>query len=121
MPIDIAFAGVPVAAYDTALPWYERLFGRPPDVVVKEDESMWQVAEKAWIYVVADADRAGNALVTLMVSDLGEHVAELEARGVAVGAIETAPGRFRRVAITDPEGNRIAFAEVLGDTADAAR
>jgi predicted enzyme related to lactoylglutathione lyase len=56
-----------------------------------------------------------------MVDDLSDHVAELEARGVAVGSIETAPGLFRRAAITDPEGNRIAFFEDLSGDAAAAR
>ena len=33
MAITLLFAGVPVADYDAARPWYERLFGRAPDML----------------------------------------------------------------------------------------
>ena len=44
MAIDHIFAGIAVADYHSALAWYERLLGRPPDVIVTDDEAMWQVA-----------------------------------------------------------------------------
>jgi len=50
--------------------------GRPPDFIPHEHEAVWQVIENAWIYVVADSERAGKALLTLMVDDLDRHVAE---------------------------------------------
>lgn len=31
---------------------------------------MWQLTEAGWLYLVADADRAGKALFTLLVNDL---------------------------------------------------
>jgi predicted enzyme related to lactoylglutathione lyase len=113
------FAGVAVADYDAALEWYERLFGRPPDVIVKEDEAMWRVAGTGWIYVVADVDRAGRALLTFLVDDLEVHVAELVERGITTGAIETAPGLYRKAVITDPEGSTITLGEDLS-TQEAA-
>lgn len=113
------FAGITVADYRALLPWYERLFGRPADVVVHEQESMWQVSEAGWIYVVADAARAGRAKVTMLVDDLDTRVRELEARGIAVGELEHSPGRFHRTVITDPEGNLIAFAELMSSDAAA--
>ena len=42
MAVNHVFAGIPVADYDAALAWYERLLGRLPDVIVKENEVMWQ-------------------------------------------------------------------------------
>jgi predicted enzyme related to lactoylglutathione lyase len=107
------FAGVPVADYTTALAWYERLLGRPPDVIVHEEEAMWQVVQAGWIYVVGDTNRAGNALLTLLVDDLEYHVAAIAERGIATGAIETVPGAVRKAVIVDPEGNRITFGQVL--------
>ena len=77
MAITHVFAGIPVADYDSALAWYERLLGRPPDVIVTDKEAMWQVADTRWIYVVGDTKRAGNALFTLLVDNLEDHVAEL--------------------------------------------
>src|SRR4051794_15300742 len=98
------FAGIAVADYAAAIAWYERLFGRPPDVVVKEDEAMWQVAEAGWIYVVADGARAGNGLVTVLIDDLDARLGELAQRGVSAGPVETVGGGVRRAAVTDPEG-----------------
>ncbi len=113
MPITYAFTGVPVADYETALAWYERLIGRPPDVTPTEGEAMWELTERGWMYLVRDADRSGKGLLTLLVDELRAHLAELRERGLAPGPIDTVPGAVRRAAITDPEGNRITFGEDL--------
>jgi catechol 2,3-dioxygenase-like lactoylglutathione lyase family enzyme len=113
MAIDHFFAGVAAADYKQALGWYERLLGRPPDVIVKDDEAMWQLMDAAWIYLVGDGDRAGKGLLTILVDNLDDQVAELNGRGIDTGPIDTVPGAVRRVAITDPEGNRITFGEAL--------
>src|SRR3954453_4216186 len=113
LTINHIFAGIAVADYDSALAWYKRFFGRPPDVIVKENEAMWQVADRGWIYVVGDTSRAGKALLTLLVDNLENHVAELGERGLAPGAIDTVPGLYRKVVITDPEGNMITLGEDL--------
>jgi catechol 2,3-dioxygenase-like lactoylglutathione lyase family enzyme len=113
LAVNHVFAGIPVADYDAALAWYERLLGRPPDVIVNENEAMWQVAETGWIYVVGDTNRAGNALLTLLVDDLEDQVAALADRGLAPGAIDTVREGVRKAVIIDPEGNMITFGEVL--------
>ncbi len=117
LTITHVFAGIAVADYDSALAWYKRFFGRSPDVIVTENESMWQVADTGWIYVVGDANRAGKALLTLLVDDLGDHVAELGERGLETSAIDTVPGLYRKAVITDPEGNMISLGEDLSTDA----
>ena len=118
LAIKHAFAGIAVADYGAALAWYERLLGRSPDVIVTENEAMWQVAEAGWIYVVGDASRAGHALLALLVDDLESHVDALAQRGLATGAIETMPGAaVRQVVLSDPEGNRIKIFENLSTNA----
>jgi catechol 2,3-dioxygenase-like lactoylglutathione lyase family enzyme len=111
--VDHLFAGVATADYKTALDWYERLFGRPPDVIVKEDEAMWQVAEAGWVYVIADSRRAGKALLALLVKNLEDHLAILAERGITAGAIETEPGLYRAVIVADPDGSMIKLFEPL--------
>lgn len=97
------FAGIPVADFAVARAWYEELFGRPPDLVAHETDVAWQLTETGWVYVVEDAERAGRALVTVLVDDL-------DALDVD-GERETVPGKFRRAAVADPDGNRITFAQ----------
>ena len=104
--------GVATRHLEPALPWYERLLGRPPDLVPNENEVAWQVAGNGWIYLVADPDRAGRALLTLIVDDLDGHLAQLAERGLTAEGIEVLPGVGRKAEFTDPEGNRITFAEV---------
>jgi hypothetical protein len=90
------FAGIPVADYDSSLGWYERLFGRPPDIIVTHNEAMREVVHGGWIYVVGDSTRAGKALVAVLVDDLENWVAELTQRGVAARAIDSQPGVAQR-------------------------
>jgi catechol 2,3-dioxygenase-like lactoylglutathione lyase family enzyme len=110
MTITHVFAGVPVADFPAAIAWYERLFGRPADVVAHATESLWQGVGDGWIYVIGDAERAGGAIVTFLVDDLDATVAELAQRGLTPDELETKPPK---AVFADPDGNRIAFARPL--------
>jgi hypothetical protein len=114
MAITHVFAGVPVANYDSARAWYERLMGRPPNMLPTESEAVWQLTETSSIYVVKDAGRAGRALLTIAVDDLEGHLAGLAERGIAPGAPDSVAGVPRKSVITDPEGNMISFFENPG-------
>ena len=113
MPIDVLFAGIAVSDLQTATTWYDRLLGRPADIIVNDDEVMWRIVEGAWIYLVRDPARAGQALVTLAVPDLEGAIAEIANRGLGLSPIETIEGAGWKATILDPEGNQIAFIEVL--------
>jgi predicted enzyme related to lactoylglutathione lyase len=111
--INQLFAGIPVTGFAMAAEWWERLMGRPADLVPNDSEAAWRLAGDAgWVYIVADGARAGNALLTLLVDDLDAYVAAIAQRGLAVDSIESLRGVGRRAEITDPDGNRITFAEV---------
>ena len=119
MPVTEFFAGVPVADYAAALAWYERLAGRPADFAPHETESVWRLGP-AWIYVVSDAERAGRAMLTLIVDDLEAEVAALAERGLETGPMGMVADVMRKADITDPEGNRITFAEDLSARRESA-
>jgi glyoxylase I family protein len=95
MSIDHVLAVIPVADFEAAHAWYERLFGRP--------------ADSGWVQITRDADRAGSALLNFAVDRLGQHVADVSGRGLAPGAIETVDKGVQLSAIRDPEGNTITF------------
>jgi catechol 2,3-dioxygenase-like lactoylglutathione lyase family enzyme len=99
MTVTHLFAGIPVSDYDAAVAWYERLLDRPPDMLPKEGEAVWHVRDGASIYVVVDAARAGDALVTMAVDDLGSLPAE------------PGPGGMPTAVLEDPDGNQIKLFE----------
>jgi hypothetical protein len=114
MKMEHAFAGLAVADEAAVRGWYERLLGRAPNFRPNDRESVWQLTETAWIYVVTDPDRAGRSLLTVIVDDLEALVAGVAERGVETGEMETFAEVMRKVEIFDPDGNRITFAENLG-------
>ena len=111
MAINVLFAGIPVADLEAAIDWYERLLGGPPDMTPNETERTWKLTDESWIYVVRDPERAGRALVTVMVDDLDERIAGIEERGIEPGEVEQITEGVRKVEIVDPEGNRIGFGQ----------
>jgi hypothetical protein len=61
MPINRVLAGVVVADVEAALPWYERLFGRPADALPMEGLAEWHVPSGGVVQLVAMASgRAGR-------------------------------------------------------------
>ncbi len=116
MAVDVLFVGVPVTALSTALPWYEALFGRQPDIVPHDREVMWRVVDNGWLYVVEDAPRAGHALVALSVADLDGEVAELGRRGLQPDSVEQVGDAARKAIFTDPDGNSVEMLEVTTGT-----
>lgn len=102
------FAGVAVRSIGDASPWYERLFGRPPDMLPNDIEAAWQVTPGGWVYVVEDAERAGYSLLTLLVDDLDER---LTSAGVDAASIDVVGGGTRTAVFTDPDGNRIQLGQ----------
>ena len=111
MAINVLFAGIPVADLDAAIEWYERLLGGPPDMTPNEIERTWKLTDESWIYVVADPERAGKALVTVMVDDLDERLAALQGRGIEPDEIQEISEAVRKAVFTDPEGNQIGLGQ----------
>ena len=110
MSIDHVLAVVPVADFEAAHAWFERLFGRPADNLPMEGQLVeWRVTDSGWVQVTRDADRAGSALLNLAVDDLDRHLGEVSERGLAPGTIETVNKGVRLSAIRDPDGNTITF------------
>ena len=61
------FAGVPVSDLDVSIDWYTRFFGRPPDSRVGE-EILWEIDDRAWLFIEPNAARAGAGRITLEVA-----------------------------------------------------
>jgi len=114
MDVDVLFAGIAVSDFKAAQAWYERFFARPAGVVANEGEVIWQVTDRSWLYIVRDADHAGNGIVAMAVPGVEEAASALEARGVTTGPIEREGDAGRKAVVLDPDGNSIAIIEVTG-------
>jgi predicted enzyme related to lactoylglutathione lyase len=112
MEVEIAFTGVAVSDLARGREFFERLFGKTPDVLVNENEVMWRVNESAWLYVVVDRARAGHALAALSVADLDAALTELAGRGLRPSKLEEHEGGGRKAIFLDPDGNTAALIAV---------
>ena len=101
---------LPVADFDAAHAWYERLFGRPADNLPMPGLLVeWRVTDTGWLQVTHDPGRAGTGLVNFAVDDLDTHVAELRERGLNPGDVVQANKGVQLAALTDPDGNTLTL------------
>src|SRR5690349_22197808 len=108
-PTSMAFTDVltvlMVADFDTATPWYERLFGRPPDRRPMANCAEWQVTSGGSVQVYQDPGHAGGATVVIGVDDVDAHVRECAGRGFAFTVADTPGAQFRLATSEDPAGD----------------
>ncbi len=107
MTLDL-FAGIPVADYSSARKWYERLLGSEPSFSPHSTESVWELAEHRFLYIVESAT-PGGALQTLFVEDFDERVAAIASRGIEPAERETYSNGVRKATFRDADGNEIGF------------
>ena len=110
MTITHLLAVVPVAEFDAAHAWYERLLGRPADNAPMAGLLVeWRVTDNGWLQLTHDETRAGTGLLNFAVDDLPEHLEQLRGRGFEAGEIVQANKGVQLSTIVDPEGNTITF------------
>ena len=76
-----------------------------------EIERTWKLTGESWIYVVTDPERAGRALVTVMVDDLDERLAAIRKRGIEPDEIQEISESVRKAVFIDPDGNQIGIGQ----------
>ena len=108
MTLDL-FAGLPVTNYATALPWYERLLGKPPSFLPTDTEAVWELADHRFLYIVELPLRAGLSVMLMFVDDLDEHVARISERGIEPAQQVTLGNGVRKVTYRDADGNEVSF------------
>lgn len=113
MTLDL-FAGIPVTDYAAALPWYQWLFGSPPTFLATETEAVWELAEHRWVYIEQRPERAGHAMLTLLVADLDALVAGIAERRLEPAIRETYENGARKITYRDADGNQIGYGEASG-------
>ena len=117
MSIKNALASVAVKDLGSAVEWYQRLFGRPPDSRQESNVAEWKFERGGWLQVYENAERAGHGSFTLAVSSLDEQMADLKKCGLDAGG-QMIGAKVRVVMIEDQDGNSIAFAETAEQSVD---
>ncbi len=110
--VDVLFAGIAVSDFGVARAWYERFFDRAADVVAHDTEVMWQITDRAWLYIVRDEGHAGNAIVAVAVADIRATTAALNARGIDTAPIAPEGDAGLKSIALDPDGNAVTILEV---------
>lgn len=110
MSIKNALASVAVTDLESALKWYENLFGRPADSRPMAEVAEWKFERGGWLRIHQHRERGGLGSATLAVSSVDDEVARLEKLGIDTSR-RTSGEKVKTLMITDPDGNPIAFAE----------
>ena len=95
------FAAIPTADYAVGRAWWERFFGREPDLLPNDHEAAWRVTTDGWIYVNGRRGARGDgATSTLLVDDLDAWIERLALD------VERHPDDARRDPYADDHGPR---------------
>ena len=103
------FAGIPVADYEVAVEWYQRLLGFSPTFLPNEIEAVWEMAEHRYVYIVYQPHHAGHARHTFFVDDLDTLVSQIANRGLYPAEREVYSNGVRKITYRDPDGNEIGL------------
>ena len=106
------FAGVAVSDYPRAVTWFAGLLGTGATFEATDTESVWMLTEHGSIYVELRPERAGAAMVTILVDDLDGFVEAAQGRGVHPELREVYDNGVRKVTFRDPDGNEVGLGQV---------
>ena len=112
MSIVNALASVAVNDLNSAVQWYEKVLGKPPDSRPMPEVAEWKFERGGWLQVYKFPARAGSGSVTLAVSSIDDQVVRLNKLGIDTGQ-RSSGDKVKTLMITDPDGNHIAFAEAI--------
>ena len=107
------FAGIAVTDFARALTWYEQLLGGPPAFLPHETEAVWELAEQRYVYIEEQPERAGRAMITILVDDLDAHVAQIAERGLTPADWETYSNGVRKAVFRDADGNEFGIGAAM--------
>jgi catechol 2,3-dioxygenase-like lactoylglutathione lyase family enzyme len=103
------FAGISVSDYDTAVAWYEKLFGSPPSFLPNDIEAVWELGTHQFIYIEVVPEHAGHSQHTLFVEDFEGTLGAIADRGLEPAVRETYDNGVRHATYYDPDGNEVSY------------
>jgi predicted enzyme related to lactoylglutathione lyase len=112
MSIVNVLASVAVNNLNSAVQWYEKVLGKPPDSRPMPEVAEWKFERGGWLQVYSLPERAGSGSFTLAVSSIDDQVVRLNKLGIDTRQ-RSSGDKVKTLMITDPDGNHIAFAEAI--------
>jgi hypothetical protein len=109
MGIKTIFAHVSCADIETSVPWYEKLFGKPPLRRPMPGLAEWHFTDSAEVQLYEDKKYAGTSTLTLGVLPMEPERRRLEKAGLDPEPIEETSGYFI-MRLRDPDQNLVVFA-----------
>jgi len=111
------FAGIPVADFKSALPWYEQLLGAEPSFFPNDVEAVWELAQDRYVYVIEDVGRAGGGVSMIWVDDPVSAVTRIAERGLEPVDVEKHDQVWKYV-FRDVDGNEIGIGGDISASGD---
>jgi hypothetical protein len=108
MDVDL-FAGLPVTDYARGVRWMEQLLGKPSAFEAHPTESVWELAEHRYVYVVLEAEHAGHAMITAFLGDFDTFLSDAAGRGLEPDRTETYDNGVRKAIFRDADGNEVGI------------
>ncbi|MEP7073512.1 MAG: hypothetical protein ABI727_04950 [Nitrosospira sp.] len=110
MKIDYLYAAMVVTDIEASEAFYSKLLSREPDDRPMDTLVQWRGFSNAGIQLFKDAAKAGNSVMTIVVSDIEETKLSLKNQGIVLGEIQQ--GVFGKIGqLSDRDGNGITFTE----------
>ena len=110
MDLKNVYAGVMTSDIEKSLKFYENLFDRESDYNPMKILHEWDFQDGGVLQLVEDKDRAGKSSITLLVENIDSVRKSLEEKNIQVEQ-KTESEIAKTITISDPENNRITFAE----------
>ena len=109
MAVDL-FAGLPVADYERALAWYQRLLGSEPSFLPNDIEAVWEIAENRYVFIEVRPEHAGHAMHTIFADDFDTRTAAIAERGLFRMALAggNTPRAVHEALAAEPAGGAVA-------------
>ncbi|HWD94863.1 MAG TPA: hypothetical protein VG246_00395 [Acidimicrobiales bacterium] len=112
MNIPLAVIGFSVSDLFVSQRWYDLFFARGPDVLVSDDEVMWQMNEHARLFIVKTEPIRRCANVVLVAENLNDALAAPAQQEIEPRDVEVIDGDGRKAYFHDPDRNEIVLAEI---------
>lgn len=109
--IQNVLAGLAVRDMDASVAWMTHVIGRAPDATPMEGLTDWYLGDAGTVQLVADAERAGGSMMTIVVTSIEDTASRLGSEGIVLDYDDTTSDKVRFGTLTDPDGNSVTVVE----------